>query len=68
MKSLKRKQFKVSGALAVALAGGTLFGGCEVRLKDAIVGGTKDYILTGLLPSLVSTDLDSLDSNPLMGL
>ncbi|MBU0718995.1 MAG: hypothetical protein KJ749_12155 [Planctomycetes bacterium] len=67
MRSLKRKRFKVSGALAVALAGGTLFGGCEVRLKDAIVSGTKDYILTGLLPSLVSNDRDSGGSDPLFG-
>lgn len=30
--------------LAAALAGGSLFGACEIRLHDAIVGGTKEYL------------------------
>ncbi len=29
-----------------ALAGGSLFGACEVRLRDAIVGGSKEYLST----------------------
>jgi len=37
--------------LTAALAGGSLFGACEVRLKDAIVGGSKDF-----LSALISPD------------
>ena len=25
-------------------SGGTVFGGCETRIKDAVVGGSKDFI------------------------
>ena len=44
---------KVRWTLTAALAGGSLFGACEIRLKDAIVGGSKDYLrswLESLLP------------------
>ena len=39
--------------LTAALAGGSLFGACEVRLRDAIVGGTRDYLSTLLSPNNV---------------
>jgi len=35
---------KLRWTLAAALAGGSLFGACEIRVHDAVVGGTKDYI------------------------
>ena len=42
---------KLSLALSAALAGGSLLTTCEARLKDAVVGGTKDFISTLLDPS-----------------
>ena len=35
---------KVRWTLTAVLAGGSLFGACEIRVHDAVVGGTKDYI------------------------
>ena len=36
--------------LTAALAGGSLFGACEIRIHDAVVGGTKDF-MSSLLSS-----------------
>ncbi len=40
-------------SLAAALAGGSVFGACEARLKDAVVNGSKDYLAALLDPTLV---------------
>ncbi len=40
-------------SLAAVLAGGSLFGACEARLKDAVVNGSKDYLAALLDPTLV---------------
>ena len=45
---------KVRWTLTAALAGGSLFGACEIRLHDAIVGGSKDFLqiwLASLAPA-----------------
>jgi hypothetical protein len=44
---------KLRWTLTAALAGGSLFGACEVRLRDAIVGGSKDYLSSLLSPDSV---------------
>ena len=44
---------KVRWTLTAALAGGSLFGACEVRFRDAIVSGFKDYLRTLLDPSSI---------------
>lgn len=48
-----RRQFlrKVRWMLTAALAGGSLFGACEVRFRDAIVSGSKDYLRSLLDPT-----------------
>lgn len=50
---LRRKLRMARWTLTAALAGGSLFGACEVRLKDAIVGGSKDYLSSLLSPENV---------------
>ena len=40
----RRRLSRARWILTAALAGGSLCSACEVRLKDAVVGGTKDYI------------------------
>ncbi len=61
----------VRRTLTAALAGGSLFGACEVRLKDAIVGGSKDYVssllsnenvLPILFPFLFTDTADGADT------
>jgi hypothetical protein len=41
----------MAGLAAAVLAGGTLFGTCEVRLHDAVIDGTKFFLLDLLDPS-----------------
>ena len=45
---------KFRSAVVAALAGGSVFGACEARLKDAVVGGSTSYLLspTGLLADI----------------
>ena len=53
MTNQRRSSRKVHWTLAAALAGGSLFGACEVRLKNAFVGGSKDYLASLLSPDAV---------------
>lgn len=46
-------------AVVIALGGGTLFGGCETRVKDAIVQGATGYILSPAIPGQISACLDA---------
>jgi hypothetical protein len=59
---------KVRWTLTAALAGGSLFGACEVRFRDAIVSGSKDYLRTLLDPSsilqLLSPEADDALDGP----
>ena len=48
---------KVRWTLTAALAGGSLFGACEVRIHDAVVGGTKDFVSSILTSEEVLQDL-----------
>ena len=53
MKLLRNSRSKLMVTLAVALSGGTVFGGCQTRFKEALVNDTKDYFLTDFMSSLV---------------
>jgi len=44
---------RVRYSLLAALAGGSLFGACEVRLHDAIVGGSMNFLSSLLNPDKV---------------
>jgi hypothetical protein len=39
--------------VTATLAGGSLFGACETRLKEALVGGAKDYLFALLDPNTI---------------
>ena len=62
MKPTHRFRSTVLATLAATLSGGSLFGGCETILRDAFVNGTKSYVLTGVLPSLVAPFTETEDS------
>lgn len=49
----QRRFSKVRWTLTAALAGGSLLGACEVRLRDAFVGGSKDFLGSLLSPGNV---------------
>ncbi len=54
MTNQRRRIRKVHWMLTAALAGGSLFGACEIRLHDAIVGGSKEFLqiwLASLAPA-----------------
>jgi hypothetical protein len=53
MTNRQRMLRKVRWTLTAALAGGSLFGACEVRFRDAIVSGSKDYLRTLLDPASI---------------
>ena len=48
---------KVRWTLTAALASGSVFGACEVRIHDAVVGGTKDFVSSILTSEEVLQDL-----------
>jgi len=67
----RRKLRTARWTLTAALAGGSLFGACEVRLKDAFVGGSKDYVssllsnedvLSAFFPFLFTDAADGTDT------
>ncbi len=57
MRNGKKTRSWIAATLALTLGSGMLFGSCQARFKDAFVQGSKDYILNGLLPSLLPQDL-----------
>lgn len=50
-KSIKGYSRRVALAMAAALSGGSVFGACEGRIKDAFVEGSTSFILGGVVPS-----------------
>jgi len=50
-------------ALLVALGGGTMFAGCETRVKDSVVGGFRQVILSPQTATLVVQALVPVDGN-----
>lgn len=46
MKRSKSSRSKWALLASVALGGGTVFGACETRFKEAAVAGVEDYILS----------------------
>ena len=63
MTNQRRRLRKLRWTLTAALAGGSLFGACEVRLRDAIVGGSKDFLRSLLDPTNVLQSLSPDESN-----
>ena len=53
MVASRNRLSKLSTLLALAVGGGTLFSGCQTRIKEAFVGGTKDFLTTLLSPDNV---------------
>lgn len=45
---------KLAAVLLAVSCGGTLFSACETRVKDAFVGGTRDYFLSLFDPQSAS--------------
>lgn len=62
------RRSKLGLTLAAALAGGSLLGTCQTRLKDAVVGGSTDYLYTLLDPTaivgLLSDEMEGSSESP----
>lgn len=52
MKAHQRRLGRWAVLLTTLLGGGTLFGTCEMRLRDALVDGSKTFLLTSLSSGL----------------
>ena len=49
MKTLsEQRRRRITVSLMALLGGGTVFGGCETRLKEAAVDGTTSTLLQGI--------------------
>lgn len=59
----KAKLPKYAALLMLALGGGTVLSSCQTLLRDAVVIGTKTYVLQGLLPSLMPVTEDEDDTD-----
>ena len=53
----RKTQKKLATTITAILAGGSMFGACETRLRTALVDGGKNYIFSLFNPQLL------LDSN-----
>ena len=49
----RSRTVRLTLALAAAMAGGSLCGTCEMRFKDAFIGGATGYLSTLLDPAAV---------------
>ncbi len=62
------RRSKLGLTLAAALAGGSLLGTCQARVKDAIVGASTDYLFTLLDPpaivGLLSDEVEGSSESP----
>ena len=59
---MKRTSFtrkRMAAFVAATLAGGTLFGTCEMRVHDALIDGSKNFIYQLLSPSNLTDLLDN---------
>lgn len=54
---------KLALTLLAALGGGSVCGNCQTTFKDALVSGTRDYILNGLLSPENFVDLLSVEDD-----
>ncbi len=64
----RSRTMRTALALAAAMAGGSVCGTCEMRFKDALVGGATDYLSTLLDPTVIvdlvlGGEADSTESN-----
>ena len=51
-------------AVAVTLGGGTLFGTCQMRLRDAFVDGSKQVLSSFLDASLLTEFFENQSEDP----
>ena len=49
----RSRTVRLTLALAAAMAGGSLCGTCEMRFKDALIGGATGYLSTLLDPTAI---------------
>jgi len=54
---------KMRWILTAALAGGSLFGACEVQIRNAIVNGSKDFLQSLLDPTNILQSISPGSSN-----
>lgn len=48
----RKTQKKLAMTITAILAGGSVFGACETRLRTALVDGSKDFIFSLFNPQL----------------
>ena len=51
-------------SVAVALGGGSLLGTCQTRIRDAVIGGSKDLLFSTLLNPTAFLELISAGGDP----
>ncbi len=51
MTRIRKPRTKFVLTLVATLAGGSMFTSCQTRLRDAVVAGSKDYLVTLLDPA-----------------
>lgn len=49
----RRPGSRLISGLVLLLAGGSVFGTCQARFRDAVVSGSKDYFFTFFDPATV---------------
>ena len=54
---------RLSAAIAAALAGGSLLGTCEMRLRDAVVDTSKSLLCTTIGVGILGSDETSIVSS-----
>ncbi len=50
------RRTRLSAAIAAALAGGSLLGTCEMRLRDAVVDTSKSFLCTTIGEGILGPD------------
>ena len=63
MKLTRATQTKIAKTIAAALAGGTVLGTCQTRLKESIVNGSTEYLYMLLSPENVASWVFGTEDN-----
>lgn len=56
----RNSRFGLTFTALAALTGGTLFGACEMRIRSAVIDGSKDFLFTDVLPGTLGELLPDL--------
>lgn len=56
----RKTQKKLAMTITAVLAGGSVFGACETRLRTALVDGSKNYIFSLFNPELLLNSSNNL--------